>query len=84
MRCWTFPILACRVNNEAQIKEAIKWFSAIYEYLFENGPIIEPGHTIGTGEQAYIQFSAPTEEEEWLQRENGVLILDRVVPAVDK
>lgn len=71
------PDLACRISNEAEFRDATKWFSDILDYLLEKGPVIEPGHTMGYDEKVAIEFSAPGAGQDWMKRENGVLILAR-------
>jgi hypothetical protein len=71
------PDFASRVANEKEYKKGRQFVDNLMLYLWQKGPVIEAGHTMGYDEKAIARFTEPSAEEQWLVPEGNELLIIR-------
>lgn len=69
------PELAYRGTDLAEVEDVDDHFKSIFYYMFENGPVIKPGQTLGDEQSVAYHFSELPPERRNLQAPHGTLMV---------
>lgn len=69
------PELAYQAEDFGEIEEVEEHFKNIFYYMFENGPVLGPGHSMGYDEQAAFSFEPLPEDRKQLEGPHGTLLV---------
>mgnify|MGYP001095260310 CR=1 FL=1 len=69
------PELAFKADSLARYEEIDGHFKNIFSYMVQNGPVLQPGHTLGYDEHALMRFSEIPADREFLGSPYGTLLV---------
>lgn len=69
------PELAYRANDISEVEEVEEHFRNIFSFIFENGPVISPGHTMGYDGAIAFRFHELPEDCKNFEAASGTLLV---------
>ena len=85
MRTYGAPLLglpdfAAHAEGHHEGQRYFDMFDNMFSYLRDSGARLAAGHTMQIGDEEYLRFRAPSEEEEFLVDDGGLLVAEVIGP----